>query len=168
MTNGGLRDRTAMLALLSMVVAMMTLGAAFYQNYIYTKQLEAIQRNVTRSEYIRTCRDVIEAYFQVKLRVGFIIMDHGPAAGAAQANSMHDIEAANAVSHFGALGTYLANFQNEDIRYRYTLLTRELSQIVLAAPHSAEHDLDKLFGKADEMFAAMNDDCVKTAKAVPL
>ncbi len=163
----GTKDRTALLALLSMVVATMSVCAAFYQNYIYTRQLEAIQRNVTRGEYIRACRDVIEAYFQVKLRVGFIVMNHAP-AGVTQGQNMHDIEAANAVSHFGALGTYLANFQDEDTRYRYTILARELSSIVLAAPRGAEHDLDKLFAKADGMFAAMNDDCVKSAKAVPL
>jgi hypothetical protein len=163
----GTKDRTALIALLSMAVATLSVCAAFYQNYIYTKQLDAIQRNVTRGEYIRACRDAIEAYFQVKLRVGFIVMNHAPAS-AAQAQPMHDMEAANAVSRFGALGTYLANFQNEDTRYRYSMLAHELSQIVLAAPRGSEQDLDKLFAKADEMFAAMNEDCVKSAKAVPL
>ena len=139
----GTKDRTALLALLSMLVASMSVGAAFYQNYIYTRQLEAIQRNVTRGEYIRACRDVIEAYFQVKLRVGFIVMNHAP-VGAAQGQNMHDIEAANAVSHFGALGTYLANFQDEDTRYRYTILARELSQIERAESSASVSSLFKV------------------------
>src|SRR5437588_1735450 len=143
-------DRPALIVVLSVLLAAMTTSAALYQNYIYTRQLDAIQRNVTRAEYIRACRDVIEAYFQVKLQVGFIMMNHA-GAGAPPPARMHEMEAANAVSRFGALGTYLANFQNEDIRYRYTLLTRELSRIVLAVPHGGEAELDKVFEKADDM-----------------
>ena len=82
--------------------------------------------------------------------------------------AMFEIEAANAVSRIGAYGTYLANFQNEDIRYRYTQLSWELQRLVLAARESAERDLEKLFAKADALFASLNDDCVKTAKAAPL
>jgi hypothetical protein len=167
MNVGGSMERPALLALLSLLVALVTVSAALYQNYIYTKQLEAIQRNVVRSEFIRACRDVIEAYFQTKLRVG-LILGQGSATGGGPVKGQHEIEAANAVSRLGAIGTYLANFQNEDIRFRYTMLTRELSRIVLAASHSSETDVDKLFAKADELFTGMNDDCVKLAKAVPL
>ena len=164
----GVQDSSRMLVLLSMLLALMSLGAAFYQNYIYTRQLEAIQRNVTRGEYIRACRDEIEAYFSIKLHVEFVTMESATAQSPSSPGRMHEMEGANAVSRFGALGTYLANFQNEDIRYRYTLLTRELSRIVVAARQTAGGDPDKLFEKADEMFTAMNDDCVKSAKAVPL
>jgi hypothetical protein len=38
----------------------------------------------------------------------------------------------------------------------------------LNARQVAERDLDKLFAKADALFAQMNEDCVKTAKAAPL
>src|SRR5437588_10567101 len=91
-------DRPALIVVLSILLAAMTTSAALYQNYIYTRQLDAIQRNVTRGEYIRACRDVIEAYFQVKLQVGFIMMNHGRAAGAPPPGRMHEMEAANAVS----------------------------------------------------------------------
>ena len=163
-----IKDSSRVLALLSIVLALMSVSAALYQNYIYTQQLDAIQRNVTRGEYIRACRDVIETYFNIKLQVGFITMERAAEPSAQTSRRMHTMEGANVVSRFGALGTYLANFQNEDVRYRYTMLTRELSRIVLAAPQSSETDVDKLFAKADEMFATMNDDCVKSAKAVPL
>lgn len=157
------RDRTPLLAFMSIGLAMITVSAAVYQNYIYTKLLDTIQRNVSRAEYSRACRDVIEAYFQVKLRVGLTLSER---AGASP--GMMEIEAANAVSRVGAYGTYLANFRNDDVRYQYTQLTLELQRIVLAARAEGERDLDKLFAKADELFARMNDDCVQTAKASPL
>jgi len=158
------QEHTSLLALLSIVLALLSVCAALYQNYIQTKYVETIQRNVSRSEYNRACRDIIEAYFQVKLKVGFMLSEHAGAAMPATA----EMEAANAVSRVGAFGTYLANFQNEDIRYRYTQLTLELQHIVLAARQSGERDLEKIFAKADELFTSLNDDCVKTAKAAPL
>jgi hypothetical protein len=68
-----------------------------------------------------------------KLKVGVILLDAAhvqSANGSARANTMVDVEAGNRVARFGALGTFLANFQNEDIRYRYTMLTWELAKIV--------------------------------------
>jgi hypothetical protein len=159
------RDRSSLLAFLSIGLAAMTVSAAVYQNYIYTQLLDTIQRNVARTEYSRACRDVIEAYFQVKLRVGLVLSER---ADASASPGMMDIEAGNAVSRVGAYGTYLANFRNEDVRYQYTQLTLELQRIVLGARAGGERDLDKLFAKADELFARMNDDCVQTAKAAPL
>jgi hypothetical protein len=156
------KDRSTWLAFLSIGLACLTVSAALYQNYIYTQLLDAIQRNVSRAEYSRACRDAIEAYFQVKLRVGLILAEQPGATG------MLDVEAANAVSRVGAYGTYLANYRDENVRYQYTQLTVELQRIVLAARTSGERDLDKLFAKADDLFARMNDDCVKTAKAAPL
>jgi hypothetical protein len=117
-----------------------------------------------------------------KLKVGVILLDAAhvqSANGSARANTMVDVEAGNRVARFGALGTFLANFQNEDIRYRYTMLTWELAKIVKTArqmpPAVAENLVDrasgaadKLFEKADELFAGMNADCVKLAKAAPL
>jgi hypothetical protein len=39
---------------------------------------------------------------------------------------------------------------------------------VAQAARTPRGDVDKLFGTADRMFAAMNDDCVKTAKNVAM
>jgi hypothetical protein len=166
MNAGGPRDRSPLLASLSIGLAMITVSAAVYQNYIYTRLLDTNQRNVARAEYSRTCRDVIEAYFQVKLKVGLILAERGGAANSLP--GMFEAEAANAVSRIGAYGTYLANFRDDDVRYQYTQLTLELQRIVLTARAGGERDLDKLFAKADELFARMNDDCVKTARSAPL
>jgi hypothetical protein len=163
MRSWNTQERTSLLAFLSIFLAILSVCAALYQNYIQTKYVDAIQRNVSRSEYNRACRDLIEAYFQVKLRVGLLLSERTGTMPA-----MFEIEAANAVSRIGAFGTYLANFQNEDVRYRYTQLTWELQRLVLTARQGADRDLDKVFTKADELFSGLNDDCVKTAKAAPL
>jgi hypothetical protein len=171
------QDRSAVLALLSIFLAMMSVGAAVYQNYIYTKQLnvftqqiEVLQRNVSRGEFIRSCKEVIDAYFQVKLKVGVIARAAARerAANAAMADTMMELEAATAVSRVGALGTYLANFQDEDVRYLYTQLTWTLEKILAAARTTPSGELDKLFEPADTLFSKMNDDCVRLAKVAPL
>jgi hypothetical protein len=167
------QDRSAALALLSIFLAMMSVGAAVYQNYIYTRQLniftqqvEILQRNVSRGEFIRSCKEVIDAYFQVKLKVGIIARAAARERGAnaAMADTMMELEAATAVSRVGALGTYLANFQDEDTRYQYTQLTWSLEKILTAARTTPAGELDKLFEPADALFAKMNDDCVKLSK----
>jgi hypothetical protein len=166
-------DRSAVLALLSIFLAMMSVGAAVYQNYIYTRQLniftrqvEILQRNVSRGEFIRSCKEVIDAYFQVKLKVGVIARAAARerTANAAMADTMMELEAATSVSRVGALGTYLANFQDEDTRYQYTQLTLTLEKILVTARATPPGEVDKLFEPADALFSKMNDDCVRLAK----
>ena len=171
------QDRSAVLALLSIFLAMMSVGAAVYQNYIYTRQLniftqqiEVLQRNVSRGEFIRSCKEVIDAYFQVKLKIGMIARAAARERNdnATMADTMMELEAATSVSRVGALGTYLANFQNEDTRYQYTQLTWTLEKILMAARTTPPGEIDKLFAPADALFSKMNDDCVRLAKVAPL
>jgi hypothetical protein len=163
-------DRSSLLAILSIFLAMMSVGAALYQNYIYTRQLEAIQRNVSRGEYIRTCKEVIDAYFQVKLKVGVIARagERERSVNIGMADTMMELDAATAVSKVAALGTYLANFQSDDTRYQYTQLSLTLEKILGNAHATPPSEVAKLFEPADRLFATMNDDCVRTAKAAPL
>ena len=159
-------NSSTLLAGFSILLATLSLGAAFYQNYIYTQLIQVVQRNVARGEYIRTCRDIIETYFQVKLKVGLLMT--AERASGSDGESTRETEATNAVSRFAALGTYLANFQDEDVRFRYTQLSRELSNVVMLARNIPAADFDKSFAKADELFGTMNEDCVRTAKTAPL
>ncbi len=161
-------NRSTLVALFSVLLAIISVCAAVYQNYIQTRYVAAVQRNVTRNEYIRACRDVIETYFQVKLKVGLITAAAARGEMAGATGSMFEIEAVNAVARFGGIGTYLANFQDEDIRVRYTQLTRELTRIVTTARSAPAGNADALFAEADRLFAQMNEDCVKTARAAPL
>ena len=143
---------------ISLFVAGLSLLTSFYQGYLNTKFVDIVQKNVARGESMRTCKDIIDAYFQIKLRATLL------AAGGTDADK-RDAEAQNAVSHFAALGTYLANLQNEQARVRYTQLSRALAKVVSDARKTSPAEVDKLFGPADELFAGMNNDCVRVANS---
>src|SRR5436190_5483126 len=125
--------RTAVVTYFPMFIAVLSLVTSIYNGYLNGKFVDIIQRNFGRTEYLRTCKEIIDAYFQVKFRAG-IVSENGerertagtlvPGAEAAQ------IEAMNAVNRVGALGTYLANMEGEAARARYTNLTWELEKIV--------------------------------------
>ncbi len=142
----------------SLFVAGLSLLTSFYQGYLNTKFVDIVQKNVARGEYMRTCKDIIDAYFQVKLRAS-LVAANGPNV------EQYSAEAANAVSRFAALGTYLANLQNEEARVRYTNLTRTLTKAIADARKTPAAEIDKLFAPADELFAGMNNDCVKAANS---
>lgn len=153
-------------AYISFFVAALSLVATMYQAYLNTRYVELIQTSVQRAETARICKDLIDAFFQVKFRTsalaGAFEREKNPNAAPVIAASS---EALNAVSRFSAYGTYLANFQGEDRRVRYTELSSELSRIVALVQQTPVADSGKLFGKADELFEAMNADCVRSAKA---
>jgi hypothetical protein len=147
--------RTAVIVFFPMFIAALSLVTSIYNGYLNNKFVTLIQGNVGRVEYLRTCRDIIDAYFQVKLRTDLLRAD--PVARA---------DALNAVAKFGALGTYLANLRNEDIRREYTHLTWELDAIAKRALDGAA--ADDQFAKADGMFSKLNEDCIKSAQSAPL
>ncbi|SRR5579885_404139 len=143
---------------ISLFVAGLSLLTSFYQGYLNTRFVEIVQKNVARGESMRTCKDIIDAYFQIKMRVALL------AAGGAEADK-REIDAKNAVSHFAALGTYLANLQSEEARVRYTHLSWALEKVVANARNTPPADVEKLFGPADDLFAGMNKDCVRVANS---
>lgn len=157
---------TNTLAYISFFVAALSLATSMYQGYLNTRFVEVVQSNVARAETARTCKDLIDAFFQFKFKTGQLVMvaerERNPMAPAVLGA---EAEARNSVNRFAALGTYLANFQGEEKRRQYTMLSRELERVVSAAGSTAPGDAEKLYGKADEMFGAMNDDCVRSASA---
>ena len=160
----------AVMTYFPMFIATLSLATSLFNGYLNNKFVDIIQHNVERVEYLKTCKEIIDAYFQVKFRAGVISANAPRAAAAGAGNepaaaaSGDQIEAANAVNRFGALGTYLANLRDDTIRERYTLLTLEIEKSVAQAARTPRGEIDKLFVAADGMFATMNDDCVKTAK----
>ncbi len=148
-------------AVVSFFVAALSLVTSFYQGYLNTKFVELIQSSVSRSETARTCKELIDGYFQIKLKAATLAAaaerDRSPAA-----IFPFESETANAVSRFAALGTYLANFQGEEKRARYSALSAELGKIPAAARSTAPSGIDKLFEKADGLFNEMNNDCVSS------
>ena len=154
------RLRTVTLAYFPMFIATLSLVTSIYNGYLNSRFVDFIQRNAGRTEYLRTCKEIIDAYFQIKVRVATV----GGAGDKAVAQS----EAANAVARFGALGTYLANLRDDAIRQRYSELSGQLSKVVDEARTIPAGQLDKAFAPADRIFADLNDDCIRSAKAAPL
>jgi hypothetical protein len=146
--------RAAVIVYFPMLIAVLSLVTSIYNGYLNNKFVTLIQGNVGRVEYLKTCRDIIDAYFQVKFHVDQLKSQPGAAA---EANSRH------AVSKFAALGTYLANLRDENARREYTALTGQLEGAVARAGTGD----GKLFDEADAMFGKLNDDCIRTAQSVP-
>jgi hypothetical protein len=151
-------------AYISFFVAALSLFATMYQAYLNTRYVELIQTSVSRGETARTCKDLIDVYFQIKFRTSALVSaldrEKNPNSPSVIAASS---EALNTVSRFAAFGTYLANFQGEDKRVQYTALSNELARIVDLAHKGPTGDNAKLFDKADDLFGTMNADCVRSA-----
>ncbi|HWP27764.1 MAG TPA: hypothetical protein VNL39_15655 [Xanthobacteraceae bacterium] len=163
MSGGENKTQRLLVTYFPMFIATLSLCAAIFNAYLNMKFVDLIQRNLGRAEYMRTCKEIIDAYFQVKFRAG--IVNASAARGADAVTLARDeMDGANAVSKFAALGTYLANLRNEDIRRQYTALSDELSKAVARAKLAAPGDMDGLFVTADEMFTGLNNDCVKSAQ----
>jgi hypothetical protein len=165
------RIRSVLLAYFPMLIAVLSLLTSLYNGYLNNKFVDIIQRNLGRAEYMRTCKEIIDAYFQVKFRAGIVSESAGRDRTDGTANaglSPVQIEAANAANKFAALGTYLANLGDDAMRERYTQLSRSLERMVIDARRSPPGDLNKLFEPADRQFTDMNDDCVRSARAAPL
>jgi hypothetical protein len=153
------RTRAILFTYFPMFIATLSLLTSIYNGYLNNKFLDFIQRNVGRVEYMQTCKQIIDAYFQVKVRLG--ALQTGNERG-------EQIEAANAVAKFAALGTYLANLRDEKVRERYTHLSMDLETIAAEARQMPAADYQRRIGDTDRRFNEMNDDCVKSAKEMPL
>jgi hypothetical protein len=157
--------RTAAITYFPMFIAVLSLVTSIYIGYLNDRMVDIIQSTLGRSEYLRTCKEIIDAYFQVKFRTRLVAENAERAPGTPSSGVPgSQIEAANAVNKFAALGTYLANLGDDAAREQYTHLSWELEKVVREAEKTPVADLNKLFGRADEMFGKMNHDCVKTAK----
>ena len=64
--------RTAVVTYFPMFIAVLSLVTSIYNGYLNNKFVEIIQRNFGRTEYLRTCKEIIDAYFQVKFRAGIV------------------------------------------------------------------------------------------------
>ena len=160
------RQGVGAFTLLTAAVALLSLCMSFYQGYLFHRSIDLMEKNVARGEFIRTCRDIIGTYFDVKQKIGVLMpaADRGNIAGAARVTEANRVEAQAAIARFGGLGTYLANFQDISTRERYTELTRTLNGIFDVARTTPLADIDKAFAPADKLFASMNDDCVKLSR----
>jgi hypothetical protein len=166
MSEGESRFRTVAITYFPMFIATLSLITSIYNGYLNNKFVDIIQRNLGRAEYMRTCKEIIDAYFQVKFKAGLVSASgERERAGTPNPNAAAEqVDAASAVNKFAALGTYLANLRDEAVRARYTELSRALERAVAEARRTPPAGLDKLFEGADAIFAELNNDCVKSAK----
>lgn len=147
----------AWLPLLSLAIAGLSLFSSFFQSWNYARNIDSVQRNVLRAENLRTCKDIIEVFFQLRLKAEEA---NARLAGAPSALDMKAL-----ASRFGALGTYLANFRDEAVRERYTELSRELQKVANEAASLPRLEFEALYGRIDRIFSEMNEDCVKSAQS---
>ena len=153
------RLRTSLLIYFPMFIATLSLVTSIYNGYLNSRFVDFIQRNAGRTEYLRTCKEIIDAYFQIKVRIG--------AVNGAGTSVAAQTEAANAVAKFGALGTYLANLRDETTRQRYTQLTVDLEKLASDATRLSPAELGQRYDVPDREFDRMNSDCIKSAKELP-
>ena len=118
----------------------------------------------------RTCREIIETYFQIKPRIGALMpaADRGNVAGASRVSEASRLEAQAAIAKFGGLGTYLANFQDAGTRARYTELTKTAVGNLRQRAQHAGYGHRQVFAPADRLFSQMNDDCARLSRAMGL
>jgi len=154
------RLRAILLGYFPMFIATLSLVTSIYNGYLNSRFVDFIQRNAGRTEYLRTCKEIIDAYFKIKVRVA--------AVNGAGDKTAAQLEAANAVAKFGALGTYLANLRDEPTRQRYTQLTVNLEKLAGDAAGLSAAALSKRYEVPDREFYEMNADCIKSAKELPL
>lgn len=159
------RIRTAVVTYFPMFIAVLSLLTSVYNGYLNGKFVDIIQRNVSRTEYMRTCKEIIDSYFQVKFRAAII---SGSVGGGRSASPTAEVDGGNAIAKFAALGTYLANLRDDSIRRRYSELSASLGRIMSEAGRTPAAALDKAFEPADRIFSELNDDCVKSAQAAPM
>lgn len=147
-----------------MFIATLSLLTSIYNGYLNSKFVDLIQSNIGRVEYMKSCREIIDAYFQVKVRLSVLNAAGDKVSGV----SAEQTEAATAVAKFIALGTYLANLCDEAIRVRYTKLSQELEKVLADTRRMPADELNRRLNAVEPLFAEMNDDCVKSAKAMPI
>jgi hypothetical protein len=156
--------RVVLVTFFPMLIATLSLVTSIFNGYLNNKFVDLIQRNFGRAEYMRTCKETIDAYFQVKFRARLVSANSEQAQAGSASSTTERIDAEAAVNKFAALGTYLANLRDETIRTRYTELVRGLEKAVAEAGRTPPAGLGPLFEGPDQIFAELNNDCVKSAK----
>src|SRR5215813_5542885 len=138
MADSNSKLRIAVVTFFPMFIATLSLVTSIFNGYLNNRFVDLIQHNFGRAEYMRTCKETIDAYFQVKFRAGLISASgERERLGAPDPNpEALQVDAAAAVSKFAAIGTYLANLRDDAVRARYTELTQALEKAVADAKHT--------------------------------
>lgn len=155
-------QRAILITYFPMFIAALSLLTSIYNGYLNSRFLDIIQNNVGRVEYMRTCKEVLDGYFQLKFKAGQL--HQLPTSSASPAAIA---EGGLAVAKFGALSTYLVNLRDESVRDPYTQFTLKLERMVATAPTASPADFKRDLAALDQAFTVMNNDCVSFAKTSP-
>jgi hypothetical protein len=157
--------RNVLVTYFPMFIAVLSLVTSIFNGYLNARFVELIELNLGRTAYMSTCKDIIDAYFQVKFRAGLVNASaERERAGGTAPPTAEQVDAANAVTRFAALGTFLANLSDDAAREQYTQLSLQLEKIVNEARRTPPAEFQKVFEPADRMFTGMNEECVKLAR----
>ncbi len=161
MSNNTPSQRAVMITYFPMFIATLSLLTSIYNGYLNSRFLDVIQNNVGRVEYMRTCKEVVDAYFQLKFKAGELHQSGTTANAAAVA------DAGLAIAKFGALSTYLVNLRDETVRDPYTQFTRKLERTVASAPSLPAEQFKTEIASLDQAYTNLNNDCVTFSKTAP-
>src|SRR5437016_13339207 len=66
------RFQTVVMTYFPMFIAVLSLATSLFNGYLNNKFVDIIQHNVERIEYLKTCKEIIDSYFQVKFRASLL------------------------------------------------------------------------------------------------
>ena len=161
MSNNTPSQRAVTITYFPMFIATLSLLTSIYNGYLNSRFLDVIQNNVGRVEYMRTCKEVVDAYFQLKFKAGELHQS------GTTANAVAVADAGLAIAKFGALSTYLVNLRDETVRDPYTQFTRKLERTVASAPILSAEQFKTEIAALDQAFTNLNNDCVTFSKSAP-
>jgi hypothetical protein len=146
-------------------IALLSLVSSIFQSWNYARNIDSAQQNVLRVESLKTCRDIIEVFFQFRLKAEEVNrLGVAAQSGGQPLSDMVAVELKAIVYKFGALGTFLANFREKEARVAYTDLTWKLNHLAEKTAITSVEEFTKLFNDIDARFDLFNQDCVKAAQ----
>jgi hypothetical protein len=161
MSNFTPGQRAVMITFFPMFIATLSLLTSIYNGYLNSRFLDVIQNNVGRVEYMRTCKEGLDSYFQLKFKAAELHQSGASATAEALADGRL------AVAKFAALSTYLVNLRDESIRDPYTQFTRKLEDTITSAPALTDAQFKAAIASLDQTFTTLNNDCVTFSKTTP-
>ena len=153
--------RNILVTYFPMFIAVLSLVTSIFNGYLNARFVELIELNLGRTAYMSTCKDIIDAYFQVKFRAGLVnaSAERERSGGAASRPSRWTPPTPPPGSRRSDL---LANATTWHAALHE--LSLQLEKIVNDARRAPPAEFQKMFASTDRMFTGMNEECVKLAR----
>jgi hypothetical protein len=139
--------------IMSLVTAVLALASSSFQSWSHARSIEVVQRNVLRAENVRTCRSIMDVFFQLRFKTDEANMSCPPS-----------MELKPLVDKFGALATHLTHFREEAVWQLDTVLNWQTPSVAERAATGSVAEYQAHFVKRDASFTTLSDDCTKAAQ----